>query len=104
MAVSKFESARFGFDKTSPTPSPRSSPPTTNYQTPKSRLPVRNRQGTPHSEGSTSTATRVALTTIINRRTPSPHPSPDDGPQIKIIYGRNEVRYFAVETQTAIRH
>lgn len=89
----------FGFDKTSSTPtspsSSLSSSPPTSFRTPKSRLPVRNRHGslTPGSGQSGSTATRIALTPILNRNTPSPHPLPEDSLQVKLmsIYGRIEV-------------
>lgn len=76
----------FGFDSSSSTPSPRSSPPL-GFQ---SRLPVRNRNGssTPQRKvsGATSTATRVALTPVHGRNTPSPHPRSDDKPHVKVVY------------------
>lgn len=95
MARSATRGSSFGYDKASPSPtSSLSSSPPTSYKTPRSRLPVRNRGTlTPGSGQSGSTATRVALTPIVNRNTPSPHPLPDDSLQVKLmsIYGRVEV-------------
>lgn len=83
----------FGYNKSTPTSSPRSSPPST-LSSGKSRLPVysRSNSSTPHRPISgPTTATRINLTPIINNRTPSPHPTPDEGPQVKVVYGRVDV-------------